>query len=320
MLAVGKPTSWTSFLRWRWKRKFPILGLKIGETYSTDFNEIPEIKVWDVIYIFCDQANSLFMFRFVLIWVASIPLRHFTQGSAKNKTTKKNTTTSTSGQLLLNKNRSNPILFGLVRELPNKDSNPKRRSHPDHVFSTNGGHDTATSTARRWSQKLWTPNSTPERKPEMIRSLKAKPKNRMILKKHPSWGNDFQQRVRQDEDRNFPWHSEYKALFCIAAYGQRTPGFWRFTWWQRRLEGSNYSRNPCLGLGLIPAINCINLRVWSRDVYCFTTVVCCLKPLYICSMLPIFILSEHLQFSFWSMCRLMSGHCGNELDSIRREE
>lgn len=272
------------------------------------------------IYFFCDQANSLFMFRFVLIWVASIPLRHFTQGSAKNKTTKKNTTTSTSGQLLLNKNRSNPILFGLVRELPNKDSNPKRRSHPDHVFLLMGAMK-ATSTATVGGLRNYGPQIQPPKESHWKWfDLLPPNRRRMILKKHPSWGNDFQQRVRQDEDRNFPWHSEYKALFCIAAYGQRTPGFWCFTWWQRRLEGSNYSRNPCLGMGLIPAINCINLRVWSRDVYCFTTVVCCLKPLYICSMLPMFILSEHLQFSFWSMCRLMSGHCGNELDSVRREE
>ncbi len=56
------------------------------------------------------------------------------------------------------------------------------------------------------------------------------------------------------KDRNGPWHSEYKALFCIAAWGQRTPGFGCFKWWQRRVQGSNYSRDHCMGLGQIPAI------------------------------------------------------------------
>ena len=173
MLAVGKPTSCTPFLRWRWKRKFPILGLNIGETYSTDFNEIPE--TW---YIFWPslQLTYFLIFRFVLIWVASIHFRHFTQGSA-TKNNKKNTTTSTTsylqlqvGQLLLKKQvESDP--FGLVRELPNKDSNPKRRSHPDHVFSTKWGpwHGNIHSNCG-WSQKLWTLQVTPKRKPlEMIR-------------------------------------------------------------------------------------------------------------------------------------------------------
>ena len=141
------------------------------------------------------------MFRpCVLIWVASIHFDILHKGLHKKKETANKKIQQRQRLPIFSykwaasqKKRVESDPFGLVR------------SHPDHVFLLMGAMK-ATSTATGGGLRNYGPQIPPQATKTFGNDsiFKGQTEESDDFEKTPFWGNYFQQRVRHDEDRNFP--------------------------------------------------------------------------------------------------------------------